>query len=319
MEPEPQPAASNPMWMTIVGWFFSVLSGLSMIASGVLKLIGFKPEGAPELGWSDSSALGLGIVEIGTAVLFLIPRTAGLGAILLTGYLGGALASHLRVGDGFVIPIAMGAIIWFGLNMRDHRLRAVLPWRGDPSVPTTGGFLAACGKILLTLAALVAVIAALIVAQPTEFRIARSITIDAPPAKVFEHVNDFHKWDAWSPWKELDPNASTTHEGSPAGAGAVFKWSGNNAIGEGSMTITESTPNNQVKLKLEFVRPFPDTADVVFTFKADGEKTIVTWSMTGERNLLGKAVCSVMSMQSMVGGSYEKGLKNLKGVVEGKK
>jgi hypothetical protein len=85
------------------------------------------------LGYAGSLALWLGILELACTVLYLVPRTAVLGAILLTGYLGGAVATHVRVGDGFgqlVVPIFLGVLVWGGLCLRDTRLRAILPLRG---------------------------------------------------------------------------------------------------------------------------------------------------------------------------------------------
>ena len=146
--------------------------------------------------------------------------------------------------------------------------------------------------------------------------------------KVFEQVNDFHKWEAWSPWAKLDPTAKYTFEGPSAGTGAIMKWSGNDAMGEGNITITESQPSDRIKLKLHFIKPYEDTSDTEFAFKAKGDQTVVTWTMTGERGYLAKAICFGMNvgemfggknMEKMVGGSYEEGLKNMKAVAEGKK
>ena len=323
MQSETQ-APGNPKWMTVVGWIITVLPALALLVSGAIKVMivtkQFKPpEGGADIGWSESAMLGLAIVEIGATLLYLCPRCAVLGAIVLTGYLGGAVAAHVRIGDPpFYNAMILGVLVWLGLVLRDERLRATLPWRGDPSVPATGGFLAALGKIVLTLAVLVGVFAALIAAQPAEFRITRSATFNAPPAKVFEQVNDFHKWEAWSPWSKLDPNAKNSFEGPSSGTGAIIRWSGNDAVGEGSMTITESQPGERIKIKLHFVKPWENAADSEFTFKAKGDQTVVTWTMTGERNFVGKAACMFMNMEKMVGGSYEEGLANMKAVVEKK-
>src|SRR5260370_37759017 len=113
------------------------------------------PEVSRDIGWSERAMLGLAIVETGGALLYLFPPTAVLGAILLTGYLGGAVATHVRIGDPpFYIPIIIGVLVWFGLFFRDERLRAVLPWRGDSSVPATGGLRAALRTIRATTAVL---------------------------------------------------------------------------------------------------------------------------------------------------------------------
>lgn len=318
MQSDTQPPPT-PTWMLWTGWIISALPGLALLMSASLKFMNFKPEGAPDTGWFDSSMLGLGIVELGCALLYLCPRTSVLGAILLTGYLGGAVATHVRIADLFIAPIIVGVLVWLGLLLRDERLRAILPWCGNSSNPASGGFLVGFGKFVLIVAALVFVVAALIAALPTEFRITRSITIDAPPSKVFEQVNDFHKWEAWSPWAKLDRAVKNSFEGPSAGTGAIFKWSGNDKIGEGDMTLTQSQPSERIKIKLHFSRPMEDTSDTEFTFTAKGEQTVVTWTMTGHKNYMSKAVCLFMNLDKMVGGDFEEGLKSMKAVAEAKK
>ena len=171
-------------------------------------------------------------------------------------------------------------------------------------------------KILLGLAALVVLLVVVVALQPSEFRITRTATVAAPPSAVFAQVNDFHKWEAWSPWAKLDPAARNTFDGAPAGAGAVFVWAGNSKVGEGRMTITESRPNELVRIKLEFMKPFAATNTAEFTFKPDGEQTAVTWSMFGHNNFIGKAVCLVMNMDKTLGGEFDKGLAAMKSVAE---
>jgi len=117
--------------MLWAGRILSALPVLMLLFSGVMKLV--KPaavlEGFVGLGFPESFALGIGIVEIACAVLYVIPRTSVLGAILLTGYLGGATATHVRIGEPIFIPIVLGVLVWGGLYLRDERLRALLPLR----------------------------------------------------------------------------------------------------------------------------------------------------------------------------------------------
>jgi uncharacterized protein YndB with AHSA1/START domain len=134
-------------------------------------------------------------------------------------------------------------------------------------------------KIIIALVILVAAFAGVVAMQPSEFSVERTATIAAPPADVFQHVDDLHKWDAWSPWAKLDPNAKVGFEGPPAGKGSVFTWSGNDTIGEGRMTVVESRPAELVKLDVDFVKPFEGSSTSQFTFKPDGNQTAVTWSM----------------------------------------
>ncbi len=171
-------------------------------------------------------------------------------------------------------------------------------------------------KILIVLAAIVVVFVAVVAMQPSEFRVMRTATMSAPASAVFAQVNDLHKWEAWSPWAKLDPAAKNAFEGPPAGTGAIFRWAGNNQVGEGSMTITESRPNELIRFNLEFVKPMAGTSTAEFTFKPEGNQTAVTWSMTGKNNFIAKAMCLFMNMDHMVGGQFEKGLAAMKSIVE---
>jgi hypothetical protein len=171
-------------------------------------------------------------------------------------------------------------------------------------------------KILIGLAVVVIVFVIIVALQPAHYQVTRSATMSAPPAAVFEQINDFHKWDAWSPWAKLDPAMKTTFEGPPAGTGAIYTWVGNSKVGEGRMTLTESRTNDLIRLKLDFIKPFASTAMNEFNFKPEGDRTAVTWSMTGENNFIGKAFCLFMNMDKMVGGDFEKGLASLKSVTE---
>ncbi len=170
--------------------------------------------------------------------------------------------------------------------------------------------------ILIVLAVLVVVFVGIVALQPSEFRVIRSATITAPAPVVFSQVNDFHKWEAWSPWAKLDPAMKRTYGGAPAGTGATYEWAGNRQVGEGRTTITESHPNDLIRIRLEFVKPFNCTNDVEFAFKSDGDRTAVTWSMVGKNNFTAKAVGLFMNMDKMVGGQFEEGLARMKSVVE---
>jgi uncharacterized protein YndB with AHSA1/START domain len=171
-------------------------------------------------------------------------------------------------------------------------------------------------KVLIVLAALAVIFVIVAALQPGTFRVVRSAAIAAPPSAVFEQVNDLHRWEAWSPWAKLDPNMKQTYDGPPAGVGAVSAWSGNKKVGEGRMTITDSRPNELVRLRLEFLRPFKATNTAELEFKPDAGGTVVTWSMSGDKNFLSKAFCLFMDMDKMVGGDFEKGLANLKSLAE---
>jgi len=127
------PISKKRLW---AGRILSVLPALFLLFDSVEKLMKVAPvvEGTVRLGYPESVILGLGVVLIACTVLYVIPRTSILGAILLTGYLGGAVATHVRVGDGFFpifFPVILGVLVWGGLFLRDIRLRALLPWRSS--------------------------------------------------------------------------------------------------------------------------------------------------------------------------------------------
>lgn len=120
--------------MVWTGYVLSALPVLMLTMSGMMKLAkppGFE-EGLAKMGWEESQMLGLAIVELACMILYLIPRTAVLGAILVTGYLGGAVATHVRIGDpvvNIITPVVLGMLAWLGLYLRDARLRELLPLR----------------------------------------------------------------------------------------------------------------------------------------------------------------------------------------------
>ncbi len=170
--------------------------------------------------------------------------------------------------------------------------------------------------ILLGLLGLVVLFMITAALQPADFRITRSATLSAPPAVIFEQINDLHKMNAWSPWARLDPNAKHSFEGAPAGVGAGLAWTGNKEVGEGRMTITESKPNEQIVMRLEFLKPFTATNRAEFTLKPMGDQTMLTWSMAGQNGFLLKAMGLLMNCEKMIGGQFEQGFANLKSIIE---
>ena len=123
------PVSKTAIWL---GWILGILPALMLFLSAGMKLA--KPasvaEGFEHLGYPEHLALVLGIVEAGCTLVYLIPRTAVLGAILLTGYLGGAIATHVRLLEmQFLAPLVLGVLIWAGLFLRDSRVRELIPIR----------------------------------------------------------------------------------------------------------------------------------------------------------------------------------------------
>jgi uncharacterized protein YndB with AHSA1/START domain len=167
-------------------------------------------------------------------------------------------------------------------------------------------------KLVLAASVAVALVCAVIAMQPGQYTVARSTTVAAPPAPIYELVSDFHHWNAWSPWAKLDPAMQEQYSGPPSGVGAGYSWQGNSKAGEGRMTIREAVPNEKVVLFLEFLKPFPSSSDMTLSLQPEGQNTRVNWTMTGEATFATKAIQLFSSLDKMVGPDFEKGLAQLK-------
>ena len=157
-----------------------------------------------------------------------------------------------------------------------------------------------------------------------EYTVERSATIDAPPERIYERIVDFHKWTAWSPWEDVDPDLQRTYSGAESGIGAVYAWSGNRKAGQGRMEIVEATQPSRVRIDLTFEKPFKARNDTAFTIEpegpggpgAEGMASRVTWRMSGRKTLMTKVMGLFTSMDKMVGPDFEKGLRQLKAATE---
>ena len=170
------------------------------------------------------------------------------------------------------------------------------------------GFLLAFG--------LIGLLVALVHRQPNRFSITRTATMNACPKEIFAQINNLHRWEAWSPWAKLDPDAVNRYEGPEEGLGASLAWSGSRKVGVGKMTIIESAAPELVCLRLDFEKPMRATNTATFTLKADGAHTSVTWNMSGTSNFVGKLMNAFMNCEQMVGGQFEEGLASLRTIVE---
>ncbi len=148
------------------------------------------------------------------------------------------------------------------------------------------------------------------------FVVQRSARINAPASAVYDQISDFHKWVNWSPWEGIDPNLARTYSDKSGAVGSTYHWKGNRKVGEGEMTFTSLAPNKQVDLDLAFLKPFK--AENVTTFKLTESNggTDVDWVMEGPKTLVTKIMGLFKSMDKMVGPDFEKGLAQLKAVVE---
>jgi hypothetical protein len=171
-------------------------------------------------------------------------------------------------------------------------------------------------KILIGVVVVILGFVLVVATRPAEFRIARSITIDAPPDVAFALVDDFHEWQKWSPYEKIDPAMKKTFTGAARGQGAAYAWAGSDKVGEGRMTIEQSRAASLISIKLEFVKPFTATNTATFTFSGGPRTTEVTWAMDGKNNFVAKAACMFMDMDKLVGADFERGLSALKSQAE---
>ncbi len=154
--------------------------------------------------------------------------------------------------------------------------------------------------------------------KPDTFHVARSISIKAPPERIFPLINDLNSNASWSPF-EKDPEMKRSFGEITAGKGATLAWDGNSEVGAGSIESTEAIAPSKVAMKLHMLRPMEAHNDVAFTLEpvSGAEATKVTWSMQGEQPFLGKIVAVFMDCDKMVGDEFDKGLANLKALAEG--
>jgi uncharacterized protein YndB with AHSA1/START domain len=148
------------------------------------------------------------------------------------------------------------------------------------------------------------------------YTVERSLMIDAPAARIYEQIADFHHWTSWSPWEGVDPDLRRTYSGAESGTGAVYGWSGNRKAGQGRMEITETTQPSRVQIDLVFEKPWKSRSETIFTIQPEGSGSRVTWLMTGKKTFMTRVMGIFTSMDRLLGPDFEKGLAELKTTAE---
>ncbi|CAN7488608.1 SRPBCC family protein [Knoellia sp. LjRoot47] len=147
------------------------------------------------------------------------------------------------------------------------------------------------------------------------FELTRSTTIAASPATVHALIDDFHRWEAWSPWEDVDPDMRRAYSGSDDGVGARYEWKGNRKAGQGSMEITHSSPE-RIGIDLHFLKPFKADNQIEFVLTPSGGGTAVDWTMRGNNTGLTALFTRIVPTEKLVGKDFDKGLAQLKRVAE---
>jgi hypothetical protein len=171
-------------------------------------------------------------------------------------------------------------------------------------------------EVLIGVVVVIGVLLLIVTLLPSGFRVSRSQSMAVTPDLVFPHVNTLKSWEAWSPFEKMDSKMKKTYSGPESGVGASVHWVGNFQAGEGKNTILASEKNDSIQFKLEMIKPFKGTNAVEFTFKPEGRNTTVSWTMTGKMAFIPKIIGLFMSMDRMIGSSFEEGLLSLKTIVE---
>jgi len=169
--------------------------------------------------------------------------------------------------------------------------------------------------IALAVVLLLAIVLIYAATKPDLFHVERAIGIKAPPEKIFGFINDFRQWEAWSPYNK-DPAMKRTYSANTSGKGAHYAWEGNKEVGQGEITITDTTPPSEIELELHMIKPFEGRNHVVFSITAAGDITTVTWMLEDQHTYFLKLLSMFINMDKMIGKDFETGLARLKTLAE---
>ncbi len=165
---------------------------------------------------------------------------------------------------------------------------------------------------------LVAIIAILIIIffvgglfLPKTYTVSRSTTINAPDSVIYNNIADFNQFTKWNPWSKMEPSAKITVSGPVAQPGQLYAWEGKET-GTGQMKIVKAEPFKLVDIELKFIKPFESMADTKFEIQPEGASQKVTWTMSGDNNMISKWMGVFVSMDKMIGKDFESGLQSLK-------
>lgn len=170
--------------------------------------------------------------------------------------------------------------------------------------------------IAVILAIAIAAVLVLAATKPGTLRVQRSVSIKAPPDKVFPFINNLKTMNEWNPFAKQDPTIRLTYSGPAGGKGAANDWDSDGQAGKGRLEITESAPPSQVTMRLDMIKPMEGHNTILFALQPHADGTNVTWSMTGTCPYIAKVIQVFVSMDRMIGGTFEKGLADLKAMAE---
>ncbi len=155
--------------------------------------------------------------------------------------------------------------------------------------------------------------------RESKFSYERSGFIQAPPEKVFPYISQLKLGSLWSPFEEADPNMKKNYIGADGSPGAIYEFEGNSDVGAGKLEILKVTPSEAVELKLTMIKPFAAENFILYTLTPENGGVRFSWRMSGDGGFMGKLMSVLIDCDKMIGGQFEKGIANLKKLVEAQK
>ncbi len=172
-------------------------------------------------------------------------------------------------------------------------------------------------NIFMVLGILVAGLLVYAALKPSGMFISRELLVKATPQAIFPFLNHSRKANDWMPWAQIDPKVKMSYTGPEEGVGSVSSWESSGQMGVGKAEVIESVTNQRVKTQLTYTKPMAMSQLAELSLNPTPDGTVVRWSVSGNTPFIGRVFCIFMSMDKMVGGQFEKGLTNLKVMVEG--
>ncbi|MFD1817141.1 Polyketide cyclase / dehydrase and lipid transport [Pseudarcicella hirudinis] len=172
-------------------------------------------------------------------------------------------------------------------------------------------------KVLYILLGIVALLLIIALVAPKDYTVERSVTINKPKTEVFNYLKLLKNQDNWSVWAKIDPAMKKTYSGTDGTVGFISAWEGNDDVGKGEQEIKKITEGERIDFELRFIKPFEATSPVFMTTQSISDnQTKVTWSMSGNMPYPMNLMLLFMNMEKQIGGDFETGLNNLKGILE---
>lgn len=175
-------------------------------------------------------------------------------------------------------------------------------------------------KIAALLGTILSIFVLVTALKSEDYLIKREILIKGMPENIFPNLANTRMADKWMPWRETDPEVKMTYEGPEEGVGSISKWESSGQMGTGMAEVIAVSVNQSVKTKITYTKPMEMSQESDFELIPEGENTRMIWKVSGKQPFIPRLICTMtfMNMDKYVGGMFEKGLNNLKAIIEAK-